>query len=92
MLETAREQVADILRYTEREWGEEQQRIYAQRIADMITLLASNPDAGRNRDDLDEGIRSYRFDSHVIFYWVEDDMLVVARVLHRRQRPTGGMR
>lgn len=92
ILETARNQLSEILLYTEREWGQEQQLLYSQRFAGIIDLLASNPDLGRNRDDLSMGLRSYPFDSHAIYYWSEGDILVVARVLHRRQWPTGGIR
>jgi len=86
-LDAAREQLSEILLYTEREWGEEQRDLYFGRLMETLDLLASRPEIGRRRDDLSQGLRSYPTGSHTIYYWHRGDTIMIARILHRRQNP-----
>ena len=47
--------------------------------------LLDFPAMGRSRDDLGPGFRSRRVEQHVIYYRVEDDAILIARILHVRR-------
>lgn len=87
LLATAQDQISEILLYTEEKWGEEQRNVYLDRLMTAIDRLASSPEAGKKRDDLSEGLRSFPVGSHLIYYWYRENLLVIARVLHYRQQP-----
>lgn len=87
--ETAHEEFADILAYTEEGWGTEQRDRYRDIFVGTIERLSRTPLAGRGRDDLRVGLRSIPMGRHVIYYSVDDDVIYVRRVLHRRRRSQG---
>jgi toxin ParE1/3/4 len=76
----------EIWSYIEAESGS---REIADRLVDSITglflTLAANPQMGRPRLDLRQGLRSFAARSYVVFYRVEDSIVVVMRVLHGRR-------
>lgn len=48
-----------------------------------VSLLATQPEMGRARPELSDGLRSFPTrTSYIIFYLPEDDGLLVVRVLH----------
>lgn len=53
-----------------------------QRITSTFEMLALNPYAGRDRPDLDSGIRSFPEGSYMILYRVWASEVVILRVLH----------
>ena len=54
-----------------------------ERIVAGLERLSSFPLAGRRRDELSPGLRSYFIrPRHTVFYRVRDDILEVAHVLH----------
>lgn len=81
----ARSELADILLYTEQEWGRQQREDYTRLIRETISTLAETPSLGRSRDELSEGLRSYPAGSHILYYWVNEDVLIVAHILHGRR-------
>ena len=58
----------------------------AERLIDQITdrfpFLAANPRAGRMRDEIDPGVRSFPFGSYVIYYRIRTPGVEIVRVLH----------
>jgi len=52
------------------------------RIHDVFLLLAENPLAGRERTEVGPQLRSFPILSWLIFYRLEADDVVIARVLH----------
>lgn len=50
-------------------------------IMDRIDLLASHPEAGRERDDIAAGLRSFPVRNHIIYCRPERACILVARVL-----------
>ena len=54
-------------------------------IEGACTMLAENPAAGRRRDDLLPGIRSFPVGSYVDFYRQVGDGIEILRVLHGRR-------
>jgi toxin ParE1/3/4 len=62
----------------------------ADRVVDSITdrlfLLATHPHLGRRRDDdLRPGLRSFSVGDYVIIYRVENDDVLILRVMHGRR-------
>jgi toxin ParE1/3/4 len=54
-------------------------------IADVIALIQDHPFAGRGRDEVRPGLRSFAASPHVIFYRVVDATPQIVRVLDGRQ-------
>jgi len=59
-------------------------RVILEIKARFKTLLAF-PELGRRRDELKNGIRSFPIKKYVVFYYVTEDRVKVARVLHSAQ-------
>lgn len=57
----------------------------AKRLVDAIVerfvLLGTHPSAGRRRDDLRPGIRSFPVGNYLLFYRIEGDDVLVQRVV-----------
>jgi toxin ParE1/3/4 len=73
------DQIAD---YTLAEWGDKQAAVYLAALARRFEWLAKNPDAGRMREDIGQGYRSYREGSHLVFYVVEQGIVIIIGVPH----------
>lgn len=54
-------------------------------IAAVITLLEDHPLAGRSRNEVRLGLRSFVVTPHVVFYRVANDTAEIVRVLDGRQ-------
>lgn len=73
------DQIAD---YSLIQWGERQTEKYLGEMAKCFERLGRNPDAGRTRDDIGDGYRSYRQGSHMIFYVVVCDAIAIIGIPH----------
>lgn len=73
------DQIAD---YTLAQWGDSQAETYLNALANRFEWLSKNPNAGRARDDIGEGYRSYRQGSHLIFYIVEQSVVAIIGIPH----------
>ena len=51
-------------------------------VMDRVVLLADQPHAGRLRDELAVGLRSFPVQNHIIYYRPEQSHILIARVLH----------
>ena len=54
-------------------------------IAKAIALIEAHPFAGRTRDEVRPGLRSFAAAPHVVFYRVVDDTPQIVRLLDGRQ-------
>jgi toxin ParE1/3/4 len=54
-------------------------------LAEVIALIESHPFAGRTRNEVRPGLRSFAAAPHVVFYRVLDDTPEIVRVLDGRQ-------
>ena len=84
----ARDDFADILRYTAERWGEDQLYSYRDRLNDALRLVSRNPQIGRRDPVLPETHRLYFVGSHVIVYRTRGESLEVIRILHQRMSIT----
>jgi toxin ParE1/3/4 len=73
------DQIAD---YTLAQWGERQTAKYLSDMAARFEWLSDNPGAGRIRDEIGEGYRSFRQGSHLIFYIVESEVVAIIGIPH----------
>jgi toxin ParE1/3/4 len=73
--------------YTAERWGKTQALTYLDALEVRLAALARQPLLGRQRDDLADGLLSFPFESHVIFYTRTASGIMVIRVLHKRQDP-----
>jgi toxin ParE1/3/4 len=51
-------------------------------ITETFPLFARNPDAGRRRNDIEPGVRSFPVDKYIIYYRKSGENLVISRVIH----------
>ncbi len=60
--------------------------------AQVQTVLGRFPGSGTDRDDLQPGLRSWVFKSHVLYYTFDDRHVNVLTVVHgRRDRSSGAV-
>jgi toxin ParE1/3/4 len=80
----ARQDLAEIGRYTQRHWGVAQRRVYLRRLDQRMEFLVDHRHTGTPRDDVRPGYRSFHEGRHLIFYRETADTIEVIRILHDR--------
>jgi toxin ParE1/3/4 len=78
----ARSNLIDIYDYTESHFGAYQADAYYAGLIRTFGLLADFPAIGQRADELVEGLRRFRFQSHVIFYGIEPDHIEIRAIIH----------
>lgn len=68
--------------FTLSRWGERQAEKYVSALHQCFQSPADHPLAGRVRDDIATGYRSYRQGSHLIFYIAEGDEIAIIGIPH----------
>lgn len=76
-----------IVDYTVQEWGVSRANSYLDGLETLAQLLAENPDIGTARGSLFEGLLSFPYESHVLYYEKQSHGIVILRVLHRYMDP-----
>jgi toxin ParE1/3/4 len=84
LAKAAQDDLREIRDYTRISWGDKQARHYLSEIKECFETLVKNPELGKSRDEVREGLRSINVGRHVIFYRVGDSAIEVARILHGR--------
>jgi toxin ParE1/3/4 len=69
--------------YTIETWGLAQLETYLMGFNSRFQWLADNPLAGRERNDVQPGFRSYPEASHVIFYIINEDKVDIIGIPHK---------
>jgi len=72
-----------IARFTRRRWGEEQSARYMKAISDRLKQLSRHPKLGTVRRELSGEPRGLLSGSHVIFYRLTPQAVVIVRILHQ---------
>lgn len=72
----------DIIDYTLEKFGEDQALLYASSFDIVFDQLSINPELGRERNEVREGLRSIGQEKHVIFYRIQEDYIRIVRILH----------
>lgn len=83
----AQADLIEIRRYTLQQWGAEQSQKYLCEIRNTMGLLAETPALGKSRPEVGANVYSFPQGSHIIYYVVHEQQLVVFGVLHKRMAP-----
>ncbi len=84
----AKSDLIEIRRYTLQQSGATQSEKYLSELRHRIRLLAENPYLGMSRPEVSKDVLSFPHASHIIYYLVSKDQLIVLGVLHKRMVPT----
>lgn len=74
----------EIARYTRKNWGLKQARLYRQELELGIQKLALSPELGPLRGDIAPLVRAFPVARHVAYYVPDEDGITVLRILHPR--------
>jgi toxin ParE1/3/4 len=83
----AQTDLIEIRRYTLKQWGAAQSKKYLTDLRQTIRLLAEKTSMGKSRPEVADNVFSFPYVSHVIYYLVHEQQLVVFAVLHKRMVP-----
>ncbi len=80
----AKDDLLEIGRFTQKEWGTIKRNHYLKQLDDCFTQIAENPQLGIKIDFITGGYRKFPQGSHLIFYKLSDsDTVEIIRVLHK---------
>lgn len=85
--EKAERDLEAIIDYTMQQWNARQARIYLDGLEERCQLLADNPKLGIQREGVYEGLLSFPYESHVLYYVRESHDIAIVRVLHHSMDP-----
>lgn len=83
--QAARDDLERIWLYSLRNWGVTQADTYVAELEAGFAKAASRPSAGSDRGYVRPGLRKLSVGSHAVFYFCDDTVLTVSRVLHYGQ-------
>ncbi len=83
----AQSDLIEIRRYTVKQWGAAQSQKYLSELRQTIGLLTETPSLGKSRPEVGLDVLSFPHVSHVIYYVVHEQQLVVFGVLHKHMVP-----
>ena len=72
----------EIFDYTDHEFGIDQAIKYLSAFDDTFEQLLKNPQIGRERKEIRDGLRSTIKYMHVVFYRILEDRIRIVRILH----------
>ena len=79
----AQDDLKNIGRYTERQWGKRQRNSYLKALEKRFGWLAENPKLGKHRMDVAEGYYSFPQGEHVVFYLIGDKGIDIIGIPHK---------
>lgn len=79
----ARDDLKNIGRYTERQWGNTQRNTYLKNLEKHFRWLAENPQLAKHRTDISEGYYSFPQGEHVIFYLIVHKEIEIIGIPHK---------
>lgn len=83
----AQTDLIEIRRYTLRQWGLEQSKKYLLGLRQTIKVLSETPTIGKQCHEVGNNVFSFPHVSHVIYYTIDKNQLVVFGVLHKSMVP-----
>ncbi len=78
----AKDDIRNIGRYTQNEWGVAQRRRYLDGLNERFAALSASPKMAAERGEFDPPVRIHPYEKHLIVYVIDDNGILVARVLH----------
>ncbi len=83
----AQEDLINIHQYTSIQWGKDQSKKYLSEMRQTIKALSVTPEIGKQREEIGINIFSFPHASHVIYYTLCNQQMVIFAVLHKRMVP-----
>ncbi|PKI17463.1 type II toxin-antitoxin system RelE/ParE family toxin [Colwellia sp. 12G3] len=83
----ARADLLNIRKYTLKTWEREQSTKYLQELKKTLQLLSDSPSIGIQRTDISLTTFSFPYVSHIIYYTLDNNYLIVFAVLHKNMVP-----
>ena len=80
----AQADLIEIRQYTLNQWGKDQSQKYLSELRQTIKLLSETPTIGKQRHEVGVDVYSFPYASHVIYYTLYKQQVVVFGVLHKR--------
>lgn len=80
--EQAEKDLEAIIDFTVQRWGVAQSHNYIDDLQAIAQILAENPLLGAEREELSRGLRSFPYQSHLLFYVPQKEGITIVRVLH----------
>ena len=74
----------DIGRYSEKNWGKKQRNQYLRDLAKRFSWLAEHPKLGKHRTDVNQNYYSFPEGQHIIFYQIKPEYIEIIGILHNR--------
>lgn len=65
-------------------WSTDQADAYVSALIDRFKWLAAHPRAGKPRDEINPGYRSFPEGAHLVFYIVREEWIEIIGVVHQR--------
>jgi toxin ParE1/3/4 len=78
----AREDIKKIYKYTLKNFGRNQAKVYLSIFSNSFHALAQTSIQGRKADIYKVGLRRLEVGSHIVFYFQKKNKVVIVRVLH----------
>ena len=69
--------------YTLEQWGAQQAERYFESLFTCFDDLASNPQMGRQREEVLPGMRSFPQGRHIVFYEIDDLGIEIVGIVHQ---------
>lgn len=76
------EDIEAIYQFGEHKFVKDQAIEYLIELRSYFELLTKNPDIGKQRNEIKEGLLNFPFSSHVIFHRILSDHIRIVRILH----------
>ena len=77
----------EIRRFTIQQWDSAQSKKYISELRQTICVLSKTPSIGKLRVDVGNDVQSFPCASHVIYYVMHEQKLIVFGILHKRMVP-----
>ncbi len=72
----------ELFEYGENQFGKAKAIAYLEGLNTCFNMLASYPDIGKSRDEVKQGLFSFPYQSHIVFYRIFKQHVRIVRVLY----------
>jgi toxin ParE1/3/4 len=83
----AQTDLVEIRSYTIQQWGTQQSKKYISELRQKIQFIAASPEIGRRHLDIGDNVFSFPYASHMIYYFLIGQQLIVFGILHQSMVP-----
>lgn len=84
LTKVAKQDFKAIARYTQKQWGSDQRKLYLIGLNEKFQQLATSPKIGVECGIVTVGLRKLPYKSHTIYYEQNNDgSILIVRVLHK---------